>query len=446
MKTYLQKINMKKSILKLTAIALSLVLASSSCDKTGNDVDPPQDFGGIEITKNTTWKKDSIYVLSEKTWVMAGATLTIEAGTIIKAESKSDPKDAVALIVTPGSKIIANGTKDEPIVFTTTDDNIDANTTSTLTATSRGKWGGIVLMGRATCDVSDQVNGVSIEGIQSGDTRGRYGTETVDNDNSGILRYVSIRHGGASVTGGSELNGLSLYGVGSGTTLEYIEVFANNDDGIEFFGGVPTMKWALVTHSADDAFDYDQGFSGKGQYWAAIQQDGDGDKGGEFDGGEGDKNPNSVPTIANFTFIGEGTNTGFHCKKSTGGKFYNGIIHNFANGIFIDGVTDADLSFNGIIVSEADATNEAVYSEDDSDLTDQTYVGAEVEKKDLTSISWTTTNNGTADVIPTVADAATTVANPSEMTATTYKGAFDPTATTTWAAGWTRSSELDLID
>jgi hypothetical protein len=433
---------MRKFSLQFAAIIAGLALISSSCK---DDCPEPEDddtttvLSGTIIDSDTTWSNDAIYTMTEKVWVTNGATLTIEPGTIIKANSTTDAKDAVALIVTPGSKIDAEGTSSSPIIFTSSEDDITYSNGSSLTSATVGKWGGIVLIGKATCDHENEPATSVIEGVEVSETRAAYGSSFNDNDDSGVLKYVSIRHGGASVSSSSELNGLSLYGVGSKTTLDYIEVYANDDDGIEFFGGTVNLTHALVVHCSDDSFDWDQGFSGTGQYWCSIHNAGAGDKGFECDGGEGDLSTNSVPTIGNFTAIGEGTETAVHLKKSTGGQFYNGIIFNFDNGIYIDGIVDTDVNIDGVIVSGASST--AVY-DDNGDLTSASYVTS-VDASTLSSLSW---SGGTADVIPDAADAATTVTNPVVLDDVSYRGAFDPTSATTWAAGWTRASELGIID
>lgn len=446
---------MKKLTLSLSML-LAMLFLLPSCGDDDDDVTPdpdPTDTTTVvipttqdvpaEITTNTTLTADRVWIMTSKVWVSNGATLTIEPGTIVKADSKTDPAQAVALIVTAGSKLNAIGTASAPIIFTSSDDAIALGGTSSLTSSTAGKWGGIVLIGKATADTKDEVNGVLIEGVSSSETRGIYGTTTLDTDNSGTIKYVSIRHGGASVSADSELNGLSLYGVGSGTTIDYVEVFANDDDGIEFFGGTVKVTHALVSHCSDDSFDWDQGYTGHGQYWATIQTTGS-DKGFESDGGEGDLNPNSIPTIANFTLIGQGTSTAIDLKKKTGGNLYNGLIMNFAKGIQNNGAADADLSINGINVSGA--TGFAVFEEGtNNDLTAAAYITA-LTTITTSSLSYNTTNNGSADVIPSTADAATSTSNPASLSATTYKGAFDPTATSTWAANWTRSWELGLID
>lgn len=447
-----------KKLLFSAAMLLALTASISSCKKDKEDdtvVPPPCDTCDVvlppkgevptvtvsgEIGTSTTWTADKVYYMAAKVWVNNGATLTIEPGTIIKAKQQSNPADAVALIVAAGSKIEAVGTAAKPIIFTSEADDIKKYTDGTVEAGTKGSsvkglWGGVVLVGNATVDIKDEVNGQLIEGVASTETRGQYGASAPnDADNSGTLKYVSIRHGGASVSSDSELNGLSLYGVGSGTTIDYIEVFANDDDGIEFFGGTVKVTHALVTDCSDDSFDWDQGYTGKGQFWCTIQNSSS-DKGFECDGGEGNLDPNSVPTIANFTLIGNNSSYAIHFKKKTGGMLYNGLIKNFVDGINLEQIIDGDVSFNGI---KMDGGTNAIYDANGAVTSSTTFTINDVTKGTI-SISG-------SDVTPSSTEASTTVATPTGLTAAAYKGAFDPASASTWAANWTRTWELSKID
>ena len=149
-----------------------------------------------------------------------------------------------------------------------------------LSYNDRGLWGGVIILGYAQIGNAETA---AIEGIPTEDPRGTYGGNN-DADNSGYMHYCSIRHGGAEIGAGNEINGLTLGGVGSGTNFEHIEVYANLDDGIEFFGGSPNCKWMAMAFCGDDSYDWDQGFRGKGQFWFAVQDAASGDCGGEWDG------------------------------------------------------------------------------------------------------------------------------------------------------------------
>ncbi len=170
---------------------------------------------------------------------------------------------ASALIIARGSKINAQGTATDPIIFTSTSDNIDCGQTAgtNLNGGNRGLWGGLIILGNAPCSFAGDVTELQIEGIPADDTFGLYGGSN-PTDNSGTLQYVSIRHGGALIGEGNEINGLTLGGVGSGTTIDNVEVVANVDDGIEFFGGTVNATNLLIWEQGDDAIDIDQAYAG----------------------------------------------------------------------------------------------------------------------------------------------------------------------------------------
>ncbi len=234
------------------------------------------------ITTNTTWETGKVYVLKSRIAVVSGVTLTIEPGVIIKGDVGTGA-NATALIIARGGKIMAEGTASSPIIFTSTADNImpgEINSPN-LSAELNGLWGGLIVLGNAP--ISADAESVQIEGIPASDQNGLYGG-TNSTDNSGVIKYVSIRHGGANIGEGNEINGLTLGGVGSGTTIDHVEVVANQDDGIEFFGGSVNVSNALVYNAGDDAIDTDQAWSGTLDNFIVI---GGGDECFELDGPEG---------------------------------------------------------------------------------------------------------------------------------------------------------------
>ena len=212
------------------------------------------------ITENTTWVSDKVYILSSRVAVLSGVTLTIEPGTIIKGEVGTGP-NATALIIARGAKIMAEGTASAPIIFTTVADEIQPGQIDSpnMSADLDGLWGGLIVLGNAP--ISAVNPSIQIEGIPPSDQNGLYGGSDV-NDNSGVLKYISIRHGGSNIGEGNEINGLTLGGVGNGTIIENIEVVANQDDGVEWFGGSVDVKNVIVWNSGDDALDTDQAWSG----------------------------------------------------------------------------------------------------------------------------------------------------------------------------------------
>ncbi|MDR8390553.1 hypothetical protein NC796_05330 [Aliifodinibius sp. S!AR15-10] len=218
------------------------------------------------ITEDTTWENGKIYILGGRIIVEPGATLTIEAGVIVKGEAGAEA-NATTLLVARDGTLNANGTAEQPIIFTSVADEItpedvdNGNFASpNLDPTVRGLWGGVIVLGNAPISVGSGSE-AQIEGIPSSETLALYGGDDAE-DSSGSLTYVTIRHGGTNIGEGNEINGLSLGGVGSGTTIENIEIVANQDDGVEWFGGTVSVKNVLVWNNGDDALDTDQAWAG----------------------------------------------------------------------------------------------------------------------------------------------------------------------------------------
>ena len=264
--------------------------------------------GSIEIsgmiTANETWTSNNIYNLSGKVVVDNGVTLTIEAGTIIKGKEGTGSL-ASALVVARGGKLMAEGTSDKPIIMTTQKDNIEVGEMAgtNLNENDNALWGGLIVLGKAKGSFKGDVTEVQIEGIPAGDTWGLYGGD-VDTDNSGVLKYISIRHGGALIGEGNEINGLTLGAVGSGTVIENIEVVGNLDDGIEFFGGTVSPKNLIVWSVGDDGLDIDQAYSGTISN-SMVVLGGTSDHAMEIDGPEGSYEAQF--TLNNITLKGNAT-------------------------------------------------------------------------------------------------------------------------------------------
>ena len=220
------------------------------------------------ITSNTTWETGKVYVLASRIAVTNGATLTIQPGVIVKGEVGTGA-NATALIIARGANLMAEGTSTQPIIFTTIADEIQPGQIASpnLDPTMDGLWGGVIVLGYAP--ISADAQAVQIEGIPASDPNGLYGG-TDATDNSGVIRYISIRHGGANIGEGNEINGLTLGGVGSGTVIENVEVIGNQDDGIEWFGGTVSVTNAVVWNAGDDALDTDQAWAGTMNNFAII--------------------------------------------------------------------------------------------------------------------------------------------------------------------------------
>ena len=285
--------------------------------------------GDIQPGDNVRWTSNNTYVLDGFVFVDSTATLTIEAGTVVKG-NPGEGANASALIVARGGKIYANGTQQRPIIFTALAD--DVNDPNDLTQEDRGLWGGLIILGNARLNVAGGIE--NIEGIPVTEPRGQYGG-TNDADDSGVLTYLSVRHGGSNIGANNEINGVTFGGVGNGTVVEHIEVFANSDDGFEWFGGTVNTKYLVSAFNGDDAFDWDEGFRGKGQFWLVLQSATTGGSAFECDGGTTpeDGTPYAIPVLSNLTVIGsgaEGSNAKntplLNLSDNSGGKFYNSII------------------------------------------------------------------------------------------------------------------------
>ncbi len=277
---------MKKVNFKLAALLFAAAMVTLSACKKDDDDETPSTGGTnmvtTNITSNTTWETGKVYVLGGRIAVVNGATLTIQPGVIIKGEAGTGA-NATALLIARGATLIAEGTATQPIIFTSVADEIKPGEIASpnLDPDLNGLWGGLLVLGNAP--ISADASSVQIEGIPPSDQNGLYGGD-VPGDNSGVIRYVSIRHGGANIGEGNEINGLTLGGVGSGTIIENVEIVSNQDDGIEWFGGTVNVKNAIVWNTGDDAIDTDQSWAGTLDNFIVVNP---GDECFELDGPEG---------------------------------------------------------------------------------------------------------------------------------------------------------------
>ena len=315
---------LRKIIAAISVAMLPLAAQAASINVTDSDIQPGT---------NIVWTADNEYLLNGLVFVDAGASLTIQPGTVIKGKP-GQGENASALVVARDGKIFASGTADAPIVFTAEAD--DVSNPDDLPLDARGLWGGVIILGNA--ELNSEPGETNIEGIPTNEPRGLYGGNE-NEESSGVFRYVSIRHGGTDIGAGNEINGLTMGGVGSGTLIEYVEVYNNQDDGFEWFGGTVNSKYLVSAFNGDDAFDYDEGFRGKGQFWFVIQDAETGNRAGEHDGGTTpeDGTPFAIPTIYNATYIGSGAFSAngdndvvLKIRDNAGGKYLNSIFTDFA--------------------------------------------------------------------------------------------------------------------
>ena len=317
-----------------------------------------------DITADTSWTADNTYLMNQPIFVRSGATLTIEPGTLILGDQGGTGAAPTfgSLIITRDATIVADGTPAKPIIFTARAErdgiDDDPNVMPQAELGDASFWGGVILLGNS--QVNNVVSGVQtgenvIEGFPTtgGDTSLiTYGGGATPNnsDSSGVLRYVSIRFGGFEFAPNNEINGLTLGGVGSGTTIENIEVFSNSDDGVEFFGGTVNTKNVAVAFCHDESFDLDAGHAGFHQFWFAIQNSDPGiaDNGDEWDGGLGSsvtQAPFATTRIYNMTLIGTGAaesgsvDNGIALSDNFAGTLANSVIHDF-NGVGLSTASD----------------------------------------------------------------------------------------------------------
>lgn len=315
----------------LTLLAVVLLSITSRADEV---------ISGY-ITQNTTLTNDKIWLLQGFVYVTNGATLTIEAGTLIKGDKATKG----ALIISRGAKIIADGTVQEPIVFTSN---------GPVGFRNYGDWGGIILLGRASIN---QPGGEAIVegGVEDGQGNGTYGggLNPDDNDNSGILRYVRIEFCGIAFQPNSEINGLTCAGVGRGTTLEYIQVSYCGDDAFEFFGGTVNARYLISYRNLDDDFDTDNGYRGMIQFAFALRDPAIADVSGsnsfesDNDATGSSNTPFTAPVYSNVTVAGPRATSSTsvngsyrraaHLRRNTRNSIYNSVLMGFPTGLMIDG-------------------------------------------------------------------------------------------------------------
>jgi hypothetical protein len=418
-------------------------------------------------TGTMTWSNTKEYILDGFVFVNSGQTLTIEAGTVVRGKPGTG-ENASALIVARGGKIIAEGTAANPIIFTALNDNLSSTTDIPL-GTS-GLWGGLMVLGKAK--LNSTPGETAIEGIPTSEQRGLYGG-TDDADNSGVLKYISIRYGGTDIGAGNEINGLTLGGVGSGTVVEHIEVMFNADDGVEFFGGTVGVKYFAAIFCQDDAIDYDEGFRGNGQFWFVLQGTVGGvdfgDRGGEHDGGTTpeDGTPYSHPVIYNATYLGYGESKGKRAvtfRDNAGGEYHNSIFSEYGKGIDVEMMSTAS-SYNrftegnllledNVFWNVAGNSTTGIFkiSVVDAAVTDADSIAAVANISSYFTTAGNTVENpgvvitystdGTLNPVPSTPPAAGTAPSGAWFDNVTYKGAF---GSTNWLAGWSGTDALGFF-
>jgi hypothetical protein len=466
---------MKKLVL-LSFGAIALYMAS--CDKKNPIVVPPPPVDTTDttdttdpnaviilsgdITSNMTLSADKKYLLQGFVYVKNGATLTIPAGTIIKGDKASKG----TLIITRTGKIMAEGTADKPIVFTS---NQPAG------ARREADWGGVIILGNAPINPTGgtaKIEGGLVPTDASKEAEYIWFGGTTANDNSGILKYVRIEFGGIAYSPDNEINGLTMGGVGNGTTISYIEVYRSGDDAYEWFGGTVNCDHLVAAYTWDDDFDTDNGFAGNVQFGVALRVStiADQSKSESFES-DNDANgstnlPQTKANFSNMTIVGPMAqlNTGINAnyvwgaqiRRNSSISIYNSIIMGYPNGLYIDdskgtptsgNITAGTLNFKNNIIAgcttPVKASNAAFQADlvtyvnaNNNQIIDSTYkVGLVDPYKFSPAVSASAGRPNFMLGTTSPALGAASFTGLSFSATTTYVGAFD--GSNDWTATWT---------
>lgn len=367
-------------------LATSCITVEEGDNVSGNNSNTstidPNDFQG-NIFTNVSLQANTIYKLTGPLTIQEDASLTIPAGTRVEATGGT----SAYIVVAQGGKIYVNGTSTDPVVMT-----------SANGSPAPGDWGGLVICGKAPINSATSAS-AEVSGLTYGGTN--------PNDNSGTIRYLRIEYSGAIYNANKEFNALSLFGVGSGTIIEYVQFYRSSDDGVEFFGGTVNTSYIVSTYNEDDQFDWTEGWSGTNNYWYGKLGNNIGNRGIEADNLEAnfDATPIANPTINNMTLIGLGNQgsepDAIKLRRGTKSIMSNVVLDNFLTGLNIE--HDQTIAF---IPTDLKVTN--------------------VTFSNITNLS---KGKNTAGATVDVTNAYTET--------TTATGAGNGTEVPTWAQGWT---------
>lgn len=386
---------MKKSIVTLIGILSLSSILTTSCssdndkksDSTSTFVVDANNFKGTINDGEVTLDSGTVYKLTGKIQVNDGAILTIPAGTIIQGTGGT----AAYIAIAQGGKINVNGTATKPVVMT-----------SGLATKAPGDWGGLVICGKAP--INRVSGGTSTAQSEVADLT--YGG-TISNDNSGSINYLRIEYAGAAFNSEKEFNGLSFFGVGSGTVVTNVQAYYTADDGFEFFGGTVNTSNLISIGNEDDQFDWTEGWSGTNTNWYGKIAFGKGNRGIEADNFElGFANtPIANPTITNLTLIGAGSaadasiyteNQAIKLRRGTKGSISNVVLSGWKTGIDVE--NDQTIAFVG---KELKVTNIAYTLDVPTKTRGKKTDGSAVDVSALATESTTATGAGNGVEQPT---------------------------------------------
>ena len=450
-------------------------VSSFSSEVTATTVAAAQKTATItsDITSNRTLFADTVYTISGFVHVANGATLTIQPGTRIVGDQSVLGS---SLFVLRGARIVANGTAQAPIVFTSA---------RPVGQRQPGDWGGLVIVGNGLINRSGTV---SVEGTGTCTASCAAGSNYVVNysggnnnaDNSGSLQYVRVEFAGFAPQDAAELNSFTFAAVGSGTVLSNLQALAGLDDSFEWFGGAVDAKYLVSYESGDDHFDMSEGFSGRLQYLIAYQTkvltprsgagsvssdpmgiENDGCNGTGCDNGH-NSTPLTLPVVANFTLIGRGDaatqstggDIGMTLRRGAGGHYVNGVIGRFPRAAISvrdagtqTRVTENNLTINNILASETGAMYQAGQQAGVDTIANNIRSTTTTTASLFASVPTTPASEIQIDWMPAPAAAirsgglSTFTGNlvsraGTFVTATAYLGAADPNGAKWWQ-GWT---------
>lgn len=416
-------------------------VAQTTCPAAPTPITAPN-----SITGNVTWTRNNIYLLNGFVYVENGAVLTIEPGTIIKGDKAS----LGTLVVRQGGRLVANGTATQPIVFTSN---------QPVGSRNRGDWGGIVICGRAPINQPGTPN---VEGV----TNAVFGGTNAADD-SGILRYVRIEYPGVLISPNNEINGLTMAGVGSGTIIDYVQVYASGDDSFEWFGGTVNAKHLIAVAATDDDFDTDYGFTGKVQYAVTVRDPSVADVSGstafesDNDAGGSALTPLTAPVFSNVSafLMNRSTSANFtramHLRRNTSISIFNSVLTGWPQGLTLDGPAVKVNADNGglVLKNNVMAGMTAPFTQESGGSYDVAgYFNAAARANvNLTNISDLNLNGDNFMPVNNVAPSFTLPATSPLVSGAAftdaklaggffdnvaYRGAFGPAGTANWTAGW----------
>ncbi|MBK8351442.1 MAG: T9SS C-terminal target domain-containing protein [Saprospirales bacterium] len=468
------QIKFKQTVLSVAVLLITLVAGCKKDDKKDVVIVPPADRPVKDVSGNLIgnilWDKDTVYRLNgvvnvgvdsiqTGTTPQATSVLTIEAGTVIVGKKGTTGSNPGTLVIHRGSKIYAEGTAANPIIFS-----------SAESSKAPGDWGGLVVCGKAT---NNQPGGfATLEGSYGGHHGG-----SDDNDNSGVIKFVRLEYAGYPILTDKEINSLTLGSVGSGTTISYVQASYGLDDAFEWFGGTVNCDHLIAYKTTDDDFDCDFGYRGRVQFAVSFRSanladpvSGSNSFEVDNDGGGSTNTPFTSPSFSNVSVFGPKQDSttsidanfrrALHLRRSNKIKIYNSFFTGFPQGVVIDGgntktyAEGNELVIKNSVLSLMDNWTAYVpYKSDQAGFNVGTWfldaTRSNGTVNNVTSVGYTLSslyNNTAPNFLPSSTSSLLSGASFTGLTGFTsvaYKGAFD--ATTNWTNGWAEYNPATIV-